>query len=56
MGNFWSVTGLNKDHCDVQKFFWPHYWKENWPSNLTDSPYAPLDGFPNGRKPRGKNP
>ncbi|KAI7695257.1 NADH dehydrogenase [ubiquinone] 1 beta subcomplex subunit 7 [Sarcoptes scabiei] len=47
MGNL----GLTKDHISIEPYTFP-YLRKNWPSDSQDSPYDPLEGFPNGRKTR----
>lgn len=49
MGNL----GLTRDHMSIEKYTFPHYWKDNYPSDRVDSPYDPLEGFERGRKQRG---
>ena len=50
MGNI----GLTKDHMSLEKYTFPYLRKDNYPSDRVESPYDPLEGFPNGRKTRGK--
>lgn len=49
MGNI----GLTKDHLSLEKYTFPYLRKDNYPSDRIESPYDPLEGFPNGRKTRG---
>ena len=50
MGNI----GMTREHASLERYTFPQKWQENYPSHKTESPYDPLEGFPNGRKPRGK--
>ena len=51
MGQSWSEY---KHHFDVMHFSLPHKRLplKDYPSDREESPYDPLYGFPNGRKPR----
>ena len=49
MGNL----GLTRDHFDIEKYTFPYLRDKTRPSDMTDSPFDPLEGFPKGRKPRG---
>lgn len=50
MGNI----GFTKEHFDVEKYTFPYLRDVNYPSDREKSPYDELEGFPNGRKERGK--
>ena len=52
MGNIQLPFGLTRDHISLEPYTFP-YLRKNWPRNDRESPYDPLEGFPNGRKERG---
>lgn len=56
MGNIGLPFGLTKDHISLEKYTFPYLRKDRseWPSDREESPFEPLEGFPNGRKERGK--
>lgn len=49
MGNI----GITRDHIGIDKLTFPHLRGVIWPLEHEESPYPPLEGFPNGRKEKG---
>ncbi|XP_054161788.1 NADH dehydrogenase [ubiquinone] 1 beta subcomplex subunit 7-like [Oppia nitens] len=48
------MGNITSDHMDLKHFTAPHKWlpAHEWPNDRKESPYDPMYGFPNGRKPR----
>lgn len=52
MGNL--PFGLTRDHMSIEKYTFPFLRDVNYPSDRTESPFDPHEGFTHGRKERGR--
>ncbi|KAI2809923.1 NADH dehydrogenase 1 beta subcomplex subunit 7 ndufb7 [Blomia tropicalis] len=50
MGNL--PFGLTRDHMSIEKYTFPFLRDVNYPSDRTESPFDPHEGFTHGRKER----